>query len=63
MENIYLERTIDTGIFQRMLRLDLSRVLFMNDFDLYNTGSMAELHAGLGLIKISPFIQQQLFFR
>ena len=53
----------DTGIFQRLLGLDISGILFPDDFNLVNTGSIAELFVGLELMKTSScFQQQQLYF-
>jgi predicted AAA+ superfamily ATPase len=53
----------DTGIFQRVLGLEISEVLFQQDFNLVNKGSIAELFAGLELVKsASPFRQQELFY-
>jgi predicted AAA+ superfamily ATPase len=53
----------DTGIFQRLLGLEISDVLFQDDFSLINKGKIAELFVGLELIKSSsPFQQQQLYY-
>lgn len=49
---------IDTGIFQRLLGLQLSDVLLNDDFDLINKGGIAEMFAGLELLKESPCYQQ-----
>ncbi len=53
----------DTGIFQRLLDLEISEMLFSDDFTLVNKGSIAELFAGLELLKAkSRFLQPQLFY-
>jgi predicted AAA+ superfamily ATPase len=53
----------DTGIFQRLLGLELSDFLFSNDFDIINKGSIAEQFAGLELIKnLSPYTSENLYF-
>jgi predicted AAA+ superfamily ATPase len=43
----------DTGIFQRVLGLDISRILLSNDFKTINSGALAEIFAGLELLKAS----------
>ena len=54
---------LDTGIFQRLLGLQLSDILLNNDFDAINKGGIAEMFAGLELIKSSSYYQQtQLFY-
>jgi predicted AAA+ superfamily ATPase len=53
----------DTGIFQRALGLEISEVLFQQDFNLVNKGFIAELFAGLEFVKSSSgFRQQELFY-
>ncbi len=53
----------DTGIFQRLLGLEISDVLFQDNFNLVNKGSIAELFVGLELIRTSScFQQQQLYY-
>jgi uncharacterized protein len=49
----------DTGVFQRLLGLDIANVLFENDFDMVNKGAIAELFVGLELLKSSFCYQQQ----
>ena len=49
----------DTGIFQRLLGLEISEVLFEDDFDLLNKGAIAELYVGLELLKSSSCYEQQ----
>ena len=54
---------LDTGILQRLQGLNLSNILLENDFDLVNKGSIAEMFAGLELIKtVSCYTQQQLYY-
>jgi hypothetical protein len=53
----------DTGIFQRLLGLNISDVLFEDDFDLVNKGSIAELYVGLEILKsLSCYQQQSLYY-
>ena len=53
----------DTGIFQRLLGLDLSDLLLSTDFEMINKGNIAELHVGLELLK-NKFMYQspELFY-
>jgi predicted AAA+ superfamily ATPase len=54
---------LDTGIFQRLLNLELSDFLFSNDFEVINKGCIAEQFAGLELIKnSSPYTSENLYF-
>jgi predicted AAA+ superfamily ATPase len=54
---------LDTGIFQRLLNLELSDFLFSNDFEVINKGSIAEQFVGLELIKNSPpYMPDSLYF-
>jgi len=54
---------LDTGIFQRQLGLQLSEILLNDDFDLINKGNIAEMFAGLELLKsASCYEQAQLFY-
>jgi predicted AAA+ superfamily ATPase len=54
---------IDTGIFQRLLGLQLSDILLNDDFDAINKGGIAEMFAGLELLKSSSCYQQlQLYY-
>jgi len=53
----------DTGIFQRLLDLQLSDILFSDDFEVINKGAIAEQLAGLELIKnTSPYSFENLYF-
>jgi predicted AAA+ superfamily ATPase len=54
---------LDTGIFQRLLGLELSDILFNNDFSVVNKGFIAEQMVGLELLKSSPsYDQVQLYY-
>ena len=54
---------LDTGIFQRLLGLQLSDVLLSNDFAMVNKGYIAEQMAGMELLKASsPYEQAQLYY-
>ena len=54
---------LDTGIFQRLLGLELSDILFSNDFSVINKGFIAEQLVGLELLKSSPsYDQVQLYY-
>jgi len=54
---------LDTGIFQRLVDLELSDFLFSNDFEVINKGSIAEQFVGLELIKnSSPYTSENLYF-
>lgn len=53
---------LDTGIFQRVLGLDVSDVLFESDFETVNRGAIAEQYVGLELLKSSSCYQQQSLY-
>jgi uncharacterized protein len=54
---------LDTGIFQRLLDLDISNILIDNDLNLINKGAIAELFVGLEILKSLPSnIQQNLYY-
>ena len=54
---------LDTGIFQRLLGLQLSEILFANDFEVINKGAIAEQFIGLELLKnSSPYMPENLYF-
>lgn len=54
---------LDTGIFQRLLGLDIAAVLFEDDFDVINKGAIAEQFVGLELLKNSScYRQDELYF-
>ena len=48
----------DTGIFQRILGLNIADLLISNDFNVTNKGNIAELHVGLELIKSVDFYEK-----
>ena len=52
----------DTGIFQRLLGLQLSDILMSNDFSMINKGFIAELMVGMELLKASPCYEQTRLF-
>jgi len=52
----------DSGIFQRLLGLNLSDVLLSNDFESINKGAIAELNVGLELIKSASCYQHQSLY-
>jgi predicted AAA+ superfamily ATPase len=45
---------LDTGLFQRLLGLDVAEILLAGDFKAANRGALAEIFVGLELIKSSP---------
>jgi predicted AAA+ superfamily ATPase len=51
----------DTGIFHRLLQLDLSDLLLNNDFEAINKGAIAEVFTGLELLK-SNTSRTELFY-
>ena len=54
---------LDTGIFQCLLGLQLSDILFSDNFEVVNKGAIAEQFAGLELIKnSSPYMPENLYF-
>jgi len=54
---------LDTGIFQRLLDLQLSDFLFSDNFEVINKGAIAEQFAGLELLKnSSPYMIENLYF-
>lgn len=53
----------DTGIFQRILGLDVSTLLLNDDYEIINKGNIAELFVGLELIKTnSPYEKTPLYY-
>jgi len=50
---------LDTGIFQRLLGLPLSDLLISSDFSLINKGNIAELFAGLEILKSSSCYEKK----
>jgi len=54
---------LDTGIFQHLLGLQLTDILFSDNFDVINKGAIAEQFVGLELIKnSSPYMPENLYF-
>jgi len=54
---------LDTGIFQRLLGLELSDILFSDDFSLVNKGFIAEQMVGLEFLKSVPYHERkQLYY-
>ncbi len=53
--NLKFQRYIlmDTGLFQRVLKLDISQILISDDFQVVNSGAIAEIFVGLELMKAS----------
>ena len=49
----------DTGIYQRILNLDISGILLSNDFDAINKGAVAEIFVGCELKKNAPFYSDE----
>ena len=53
----------DTGLFQRMLGLNIADLLFSTDWNMINKGAIAEQFAGLELYKYnSPYQREDLFY-
>lgn len=54
---------MDTGLLQRMLNLDMNNVLLSTDINLVNKGTLAEVFAGLELLKYgSCYERQKLYY-
>lgn len=54
---------LDTGLFQRLMKLDISELLFSSEFKLINKGGIAEQFIGLEIMKNSSCYQQtELFY-
>ena len=54
---------LDTGIFQRLLDLQISDIINSGDFEAVNKGAIAEQFAGLEIIKnSSPYVPENLYF-
>ena len=54
---------LDTGIFQRLLGLNIAELLLEDDFDVINKGFIAEQFTGLELLKsLSPYRQENLYY-
>lgn len=54
---------LDTGLFQRLMQLEISDILFNNELKLVNRGGIAEQFVGLELLKNSScYHQTELFY-
>ncbi|MCL2801763.1 MAG: AAA family ATPase [Treponema sp.] len=53
---------LDTGILQRLLGLPLSDLLISDDFSLINKGNIAELFAGLEILKSASCYEQKSLY-
>ena len=54
---------MDTGIFQRIIQLDISELLFSDEFGLVNKGGIAEQFIGLEMLKNAPCYNRiELFY-
>jgi len=54
---------LDTGIFQRILGLNIADILFENETDVINKGAIAEQYAGLEILKAgSCYRPEPLYF-
>jgi uncharacterized protein len=54
---------LDTGLFQRLMQLDISELLLSNGFNLVNKGGIAEQFVGLEILKYgSCYEQKELFY-
>lgn len=54
---------LDTGIFQRLLGLDIAEIVLEGEFDVINKGAIAEQFVGLELLKNgSCYRQERLYF-
>lgn len=52
----------DTGIYQRILGLNLASLLLKDDFELVNKGNISELFAGLELLKLNNCYEKSALF-
>ena len=53
----------DTGLYQRILGLDLSKLILSDDLEMVNRGALAEIHVGLELQKsASCYTKNDLYF-
>jgi predicted AAA+ superfamily ATPase len=54
---------LDTGLFQRVLGLDVSDILLSDDFEVINKGALAEIYVGLEILKsFSSRRREELYF-
>jgi len=52
----------DTGIFQRILDLDIAEIVLPDDFSLINKGNIAEMFVGLELLKYQSHYQKNKLY-
>lgn len=53
----------DTGIFLRILNLDISELLLSNEFSTINKGNVAEQFVGLEILKsFAPYRREQMYY-
>ena len=52
----------DTGIFQRILGIDVASLLIQDDFEMINKGNLAELFVGLELIKSTSCYEKTILY-
>lgn len=53
---------LDTGIFQRLLQLNIGELFLETDFDVINKGAIAEQYVGLELLKAASCYRQESLF-
>ncbi len=53
---------LDTGIFQRLLGLNVADILLENDLDVINKGAIAEQYVGLEILKSSSCYRQETLY-
>lgn len=53
---------LDTGIFQRLLGLDIAEILLEENFDAINKGAIAEQYTGLEILKSSSCYKQESLY-
>jgi hypothetical protein len=54
---------LDTGLFMRLLNLDLSEFIASEDMEVINRGSLAEMSFGLEMLKsLSPYETRDLYY-
>jgi len=52
----------DTGVFQRILKLDVGEILFSQDFNVVNKGNIAEQFTGIEILKYSSTYERPDLF-
>ena len=53
---------LDTGIFQRLLQLNIGEILSETDFEVVNKGAIAEQYVGLELLKAASCYKREALF-